>query len=140
MSGFRSKVFVIGLVTTLVLCALIIYFVPKTPRSYLENRPSTQAEPLIGLRAEQAPEVNYAQYCSSCHGADGRANTQMARMMAVTPPNLVSGPFRYSRDLPSIESIIRDGAGVMPGFGREMQPGEIESLARLVLSLEESKK
>lgn len=154
----RKKVFLWGLTTTVIVCLLIYLFVPGEPRENLVNAPlegpgsvsaalegegkaansAVPSSPLIVNDNSKlgTPEQNYQRFCSSCHGAKGEANTPVARMMTVKPPNLITGPFKYGRDEESVKSLIMNGGGVMPGFGRELGDEHAAALARYALSLE----
>lgn len=139
----RKKFFLGGLVVTVVFCSLILLCVPPEPKNTAVTAPlqSDQANgsaPLIVTTVDPNASASdlYQRFCSGCHGAKGDADTPTARMMTVKPPNLVTGPFKYGRTSADITSLILNGGGVMPGFGRELSEEKARGIAEFVLSLE----
>lgn len=159
-------VFTVGTLVTLALVGLVYLYVPSPPpassvtpvQSYgaFENRDSSDkpqnTEPVAAnstdgpampgaevdaAAADRSPPGLYATYCAQCHGRSGDGgDAPLARMMANKPPNLVRGPFRFGRDVPSVVQLIRNGVGSMPGFAEEMTESEAAALAAHVLALE----
>lgn len=154
----RKKVFLWGAFVTILLCALVYFFVPGEPKNTLMNAPLTgpgsvsaslegsstaqngavPSSPLIVTdeKSNGTPAQLYSKFCSACHGDDGKANTAMARMMSVHPANLVDGPFKFERSESAVAELIKNGSGVMPGYGRELGDEKALALAKYVLGLE----
>lgn len=155
----RVKIFVLGSVVTLVLVGLVFLFVPGEPKENLVSAPlqgpgsvsaaleggadamtgAVPSSPLIITKESKlgTPEQNYQRFCAACHGEKGDADAPMARMMTVKPPDLTKGPFQYGRTVEDVSSLIMNGGGVMPGFGRELGEEHATALAKYVLSLEQ---
>lgn len=149
------NVFFWGAAITAILVVLIFLYVPKAPerteveRSYLENdapvdedasagggSPAASAEVQGAVSGPRSAESNYQTYCAQCHGQKGDGNAPLARMMAVRPPNLITGPYKYQRSLEAVAALIEKGVGAMPGFGEELTSEESQALAELVLGME----
>lgn len=148
----RSRIFAIGSVSTVVLCGLILLCVPKKPDVVadeakpqalaVETAAAVQAMPSptpvgpASFRTGTTGERLYGRFCAGCHGADGLAQTQMARMMKSPPTNLAQGPWKGPQTESAVIDIIKNGKGAMPAYGKEItEPAELESLAQHVLSL-----
>src|SRR5262249_51004525 len=67
----------------------------------------------------------FNQHCASCHGEDGRAQTQMATSMKVKPANL-TGSAVHGRMPGEIYSVITNGIKTsgMPAFKDKMSEQE----------------
>ena len=154
----RSLVFAIGSGVTILLCGLVVLCVPpkptviaddalpqSVPTSEIASAPEQQQQqPATGpaeFRRGSTGERLYARFCASCHGADGRAQTNMARMMNPAPTNFVAGPWRAGQTKAEIIDIIKNGRGGMPGYGKEINSeAELDLLAEQVLSFARSGK
>jgi mono/diheme cytochrome c family protein len=147
----RSSVFIIGSITTALLSGLIVLCAPKKPDLIAESAApqnsgsdlavaaSEGATTAVGpsaLREGSPAEKLYGRFCASCHGADGRAQTTMARMMSPAPTNFQVGPWKGEQNVAAIVEVIKNGKGAMPGFGKEISSEtELNALAEYVLSL-----
>lgn len=149
--SLRRKIFVVGSVATLVLCGLVVLCVPPKPaiiaqdartESLGQQVPATASETTdspqgpSSLRGGTTGARLYARFCAGCHGADGKAQTTMARMMKSPPTNLADGPWKGPQTSGAIIEIVKNGKGAMPAYSKEITTdGELESLAQHVLSL-----
>ena len=147
----RAGVFVIGSITTVLFSVLVVLCAPKKPDLIAESAapqnsgsdlavaPSESGPAPVGpssLRGGSPAEKLYGRYCASCHGADGRAQTTMARMMNPAPTNFQVGPWKGEQSVVAIVEVIKNGKGAMPGFGKEISSeSELNALAVYVLSL-----
>ncbi len=149
-----TKVFLAGAAVTLLLVGLIVLYVPAQPplgelkdvQTFAEfdrNQYSSPAPDASGTStADQAssgqgatPEGLFLTYCAQCHGKQGDSDAPLARMMTVKPPNLLTGPYKITRDAPAIAQVIRRGIGTMPGFAEEISEAQALDLAAYVLAL-----
>lgn len=74
----------------------------------------------------------YATNCARCHGADGKGNTELGQLYDAS--DLTSRRVqRKSRK--SMTSVIRNGKGSMPGFGKKLSAKEISSLVTYIRTL-----
>jgi cytochrome c oxidase cbb3-type subunit 3 len=79
--------------------------------------------------AERGGKI-FAANCVACHGQDAKGNPQLGA------PNLTDAIWLYSGDkLTVIESIRNGRGGVMPAWGRRLDPETIKELAIYVHSL-----
>ena len=168
----RKKVFLYGAGVTAALAALVWLYVPVAPANRAVSAPlagpgsqqaalsasepsvvsSTTAESKVSAPSAQspaellaqnnAPPGLYERYCAQCHGADGKGDTMMARMMTVKPPSLVDGPWKVARSPEAIAQLLLKGSEnkAMPGFERELGDEKARALATYVLTFPEIKK
>ena len=59
-------------------------------------------------------------YCTPCHGYDGLAATPVAAAMELKPPPPLLAPFIEALPDGRIFEIVRDGYGLMPGYGDQL--------------------
>ena len=147
----RTRVFVVGSIATVFLSALVLVCAPRKPDLIADSAAPQNASGDLAVDAPQeapAPvgasalrggspsEKLYGRFCASCHGADGRAQTTMARMMNPAPTNFQVGPWKGEQSVAAIVEVIKNGKGAMPGFGKEISSEtELNALAEYVLSL-----
>lgn len=82
-----------------------------------------------GASARRGAAV-FANNCAACHSADGKGN----RMLGA--PNLTDGIWLYGGDRDAItETVTNAHAGVMPAWGRQLDPATIRMLSVYVHSL-----
>ncbi|NBX17317.1 MAG: cytochrome c [Proteobacteria bacterium] len=151
----RGRIFAIGTALTVGLCGLVLTCVPEKPeigagaarpqRTEADMRPAQASAPAtpIGpseLRQGSTGARLYARFCAGCHGADGKAQTTMARMMTARPTNLADGPWSGPQTREAVIEIVKSGKGAMPSYGKEISSeAELGSLADHVLSLRSEK-
>ena len=66
--------------------------------------------------------------CAGCHGRDGKGQGQ-ARPPGAQLPDFTSAEFQKQRSDEQLLQVIRDGRGMMPGFGKQLNA---QGLAALV--------
>lgn len=76
----------------------------------------------VPLADIQVARQDFADYCASCHGADGRGNGQLAASLNVTPPDLTTLSARNGGEFPLVAVMSQidgysRGSGAMPEFG-----------------------
>ena len=76
-----------------------------------------------------SPRSLYVQYCSKCHGSDGRAQT--AKGIEMEADDLTTS--NASTD--KIIRVITNGKAKMPSFKKKMTTAQIKSLAGYVHSM-----
>ncbi len=76
-------------------------------------------------------KANFNDKCARCHGADGRGETVVGRMLSV--PDFTDEDWwkKATRDGRFIESIT-EGKNEMPAFGKKLSRQEIRSLVAYV--------
>jgi mono/diheme cytochrome c family protein len=78
----------------------------------------------------------YDTFCSPCHGADGRAQTPVARNMSLRPPpSLLDGRIRALGAV-QIFQTATEGYGLMPGYARQLAPDDRWAVVAYVRALQ----
>jgi mono/diheme cytochrome c family protein len=94
------------------------------------------AAPLV-VRAADA-KTNWDNNCAQCHGADGKANTKMGKMLSakdLTDPK-VQAEFTDAKATQSIkEGVKQGGKTTMKAFGGKLTDDEIKALVAYVRAL-----
>ena len=91
----------------------------------------------LGARAavDKKTERTYKAKCASCHGADGKAETEQAKKMGI--PSFAS-PAVQQKSEQQIKDAIANGMksdkGEMEGYKDKLSSEEIDKLADLVKS------
>ena len=71
----------------------------------------------------------YRTHCASCHGNDGRSNTEKGRKLEADD---ISGT---TDSIEKISRMIANGKGDMPGFKKKLSAAQIKSIANYVKTL-----
>src|SRR6476661_10486663 len=71
----------------------------------------------------KAGKATYDKLCVSCHGADGKGNPAMAKVMGEKALNIVSKEVQAKKD-PELLKVIVEGAGKMPASGKSLSAQE----------------
>ena len=71
----------------------------------------------------KAGKATYDKLCVSCHGADGKGNPAMAKVMGEKALNIVSKEVQAKKD-PELLKVIAEGAGKMPASGKSLSSQE----------------
>lgn len=102
--------------------------------------PSSQPSRLPLLPREQSNKL-YVNFCSTCHGVDGRANTDLARDLNPPPMDFYQCNFKYrstpSGSLPLSDDLLRTlyvgiPGSAMPSFAALLSFSSLSSLTREV--------
>jgi|GEM_PF-2049913 len=78
--------------------------------------------------SQQKAKELFSKHCARCHGEDGKAETQEGLDLGAT---LTSERVKKMSQA-KIISIIKEGKGAMPPFGKEISRSEISLLADYV--------
>lgn len=76
----------------------------------------------------------YRNNCARCHGADGRGDTPLGQTY-LTPDFTSAEWWRTNSALTttrSLTTIIVQGKGEMPAFGKKLKPNEVSGLIKYV--------
>jgi mono/diheme cytochrome c family protein len=90
----------------------------------------------LGARAQvdKATERTFKSKCASCHGADGKAETDQAKKMGVKPFSTAA-----SKSDADLKKAIEDGAksdkGEMEGYKDKLSAEQIDGLVKYVKTL-----
>ena len=125
------KVFKISLFFTFFsLWFVVCGFSSSATMIYSSELKSASAE--TGLADKTAREL-YAQNCARCHGADGRAKTELGETFEV--PNIADARWQSKHSDAKITRKIIKGGGGMPAFGKKLSPQETASLVAYIRTL-----
>lgn len=90
---------------------------------------------LAGLPAEKGADPTlagklFAGNCAPCHGEGGKGNQELGA------PNLTDAIWLYGSDKAAISQSIANGrGGIMPAWGKRLDPATVKALAVYVFSL-----
>ena len=94
--------------------------------------------------AGAADEALYRRHCAVCHGIAGRGDGPAAGLLSPPPRDFTAGVYKFrstpAGSPPSLEDVVGTIRQGLPGtsmaaYAPILSPGEIEGLARFVLSL-----
>ena len=71
----------------------------------------------------KAGKATYDKLCVSCHGADGKGNPAMTKVMGEKELNIVDKETLAKKD-PELLKVIAEGAGKMPASGKGLSAQE----------------
>jgi len=92
----------------------------RTPEE--RTQPETAAESLA-----RAAAALWNASCASCHGRDGRGEGP-GRPPGAQLADFTSPEWQSSRSAEQLAQVIRDGRGMMPPFGKQLNPNGIAAL------------
>lgn len=75
----------------------------------------------------------FAKHCVACHGADGKGNDAVAKMMKVTIPPLGSKEVQALSDA-EISKVITEGKGKMPAV-KTLSSADVTNVVAFIRSL-----
>lgn len=76
------------------------------------------------------PAALYSQMCARCHGADGKGDPEMKKLMPVR--DFSDPAWSASARLEMLERAIMAGKNQMPGFGGALSQAKIQHLAGFI--------
>jgi len=82
----------------------------------------------------KAGKATYDKLCVSCHGADGKGNPAMAKVMGEKQLNIVGKDTQAKKDAELLK-VITEGAGKMPASGKSLNPQEQKDVLSYARSL-----
>jgi len=78
----------------------------------------------------EAGKKVFASKCASCHGADGKGDTKMGKMLKV--PDLKEAAGKSDAE---ITKLVNEGKKPMPAFGKRLSATEIQAVVSYVKTL-----
>ena len=82
----------------------------------------------------KAGKATYDKLCVSCHGADGKGNPAMTKMMGEKELNIVDKETTAKKDDVLLKVIV-EGAGKMPASGKNLNKQEQTDVLSYMRSL-----
>ena len=77
----------------------------------------------------------YAQRCALCHGPGGHGDGPAAAGLNPKPRNHTDGSYMNARTDDELLTVIRNGKGAMPAWGKILSDAEIHAVLKHVRSL-----
>jgi mono/diheme cytochrome c family protein len=77
----------------------------------------------------------YAQRCALCHGPGGHGDGPAAAGLNPKPRNHTDGSYMNGRTDDELLTVIRNGKGAMPAWGKILSDAEIHAVLKHVRSL-----
>jgi cbb3-type cytochrome c oxidase subunit III len=74
----------------------------------------------------------YKQQCAKCHAADGKG------IPSLEPPDMTSAEWQTKTTDKEIETAIKEGKGIMPGFSDTLSAAQIAALVKYVRTLKKA--
>lgn len=108
---------------------------PETPHRHpevqeLQNPVAANAESVARGKAL------YLRYCRTCHGVDGRGQTDMIEFLAYPPSDLTDDEWRHGSSDGEIFAVIRDGTvDDMEAFADRLSEEEIWHVVNYIRTL-----
>jgi len=104
----------------------------RKPGPHPESQKLKNPFPLDEKTAKQGQKF-YQRLCVSCHGKDGKGETDMVDMLDVKPSDFTKGVYRYGKTDGEMFTIIKSGTitGMMP-FGSQLKDPQIWQLVNYI--------
>jgi mono/diheme cytochrome c family protein len=97
---------------------------------------------MAGVAADKKAERNWKSKCASCHGADGKGQTDQGKKMQVE--DMSSAKWQSAKTDAQIKDAIENGAkkgdAVMDGFKDKLSPEDTTALVSYIRTLTASSK
>ncbi|HMV84368.1 MAG TPA: cytochrome c [Blastocatellia bacterium] len=74
----------------------------------------------------------YKQQCAKCHAADGKG------IESLEPPDMTKAEWQAKTSDQQIETAIKEGKGIMPGFNDTLSAPQISALVKFVRTLKKA--
>ncbi len=74
----------------------------------------------------------YKQQCAKCHAADGKG------IESLEPPDMTKADWHAKTTDQQIQAAIKEGKGIMPGFGETLSAPQISALVKFVRTLKKA--
>lgn len=97
------------------------------------NVSAIKTENVSTSNSKQSGSELYARHCASCHGTEGRGETEKGREFDV--PNIADAKWQKRHSNAKISKKIQKGGGGMPAFAKKLSQAEINSLVAYVRTL-----
>jgi mono/diheme cytochrome c family protein len=92
-----------------------------------EREPQERTQETSEQTMARAAAALWNASCAGCHGRDGRGQGS-ARPPAAQMPDFTTAEWQTARSDAQLEQVIRDGRGMMPPFGKQVNDNGISAL------------
>lgn len=86
----------------------------------------------IHTRAQDAGAALYKTKCAACHGPDGKGETAMGKANKLRD---LGSPDVQKQSDAELTTIIENGKGKMPAYGKSLKPEQVKDLVAYIRSL-----
>ena len=86
----------------------------------------------VPTQAQDAGAALYKTKCAACHGADGKGETAVGKADKIR--DLGSSEVQAQSDA-DLTTIITNGKGKMPAYGKSLKPDQVKDLVTYVRTL-----
>jgi cytochrome c6 len=86
----------------------------------------------VSARAQGAGAATYKTKCAVCHGPDGKGDTSIGKTNKIR--DLTSADVQKQSDA-ELTTIITDGKGKMPAYGKSLKADQVKELVAFIRSL-----
>jgi mono/diheme cytochrome c family protein len=83
---------------------------------------------LVFARANQHPSATFIEYCSKCHGEDGKAQTPKGKQLMAR--DMTDTEWQSSKSDADLIKTVTKGGEDMPAFGKKLTKEQIETLVK----------
>ena len=130
-----------GLATTFIFFLVSLFLIESAFALTLKGARSDVTETQRPKRNSTNVVNIFRTNCARCHGADGRGDTPLGQTYQA--PNFTDDQWWRTKakitGTRSLVSIVSNGKGGMPAFGKKLKPSEIRSLVSYVRRFRPSK-
>jgi len=123
-----------GLATTFIFFLVSLFLIESALALTLKGARSDVTETQRPKRNSTNVVNIFRTNCARCHGADGRGDTPLGQTYQA--PNFTNDRWWRTNSkitgTRSLVSIVSNGKGGMPAFGKKLKPSEIKSLVNYV--------
>ena len=86
----------------------------------------------VSARAQDAGAAMYKTKCAVCHGPDGKGDTSIGKTNKIR--DFGSADVQKQSDA-ELTTVIADGKGKMPAYGKSLKPEQIKDLVTYIRTL-----
>jgi cytochrome c6 len=86
----------------------------------------------VPTQAQDAGTALYKTKCAVCHGADGKGDTAVGKANKIRD---LGSPEVQAQNDADLTTIITNGKGKMPAYGKSLKPDQVKDLVSYVRTL-----
>ena len=86
----------------------------------------------VTAQAQDAGVALYKTKCAACHGADGKGDTAVGKTNKIRD---LGSPEVQAQNDADLTTIITNGKGKMPAYGKSLKPEQVKDLVTYIRSV-----
>jgi mono/diheme cytochrome c family protein len=111
-------------------------FAPKTAKGVVVEETPVPENPIESNPASiKRGKQFYVRFCVTCHGENGKGDTEMREFLSTHPSDLTNGEWKFGSRDGDIFTIIKDGSGDMEAFATRLADERIWHVVNYLKSL-----